>query len=63
MCLAANALDRAGVGRQDPIRYEGLMERYVPDCKFRGRQNRKIKFACWQARRCAAAWNQTCSAR
>jgi hypothetical protein len=45
MCLAADALDCAGVGRQCPIRYEGLLERYLPECEFRGRQNQKIKFA------------------
>jgi len=44
MRLAAEALDCADVGREDPIRYEGLLERYLPECEFHGRQNQKIKF-------------------
>jgi hypothetical protein len=45
MSLAVGALDCAGVSRQDPIRSEGLLERYPPECEFRVRQNQKIKFA------------------
>ena len=43
--LAAEALDCAGVGRGNPIPCGGLLEHYLPECEFRGRQNQKIKFA------------------
>lgn len=43
--LAADALDSVDAGREDPIRYDGLLERYLPECEFQGRQNQKIKFA------------------
>ena len=45
MGLAADALDTAGVPRHEPIPYEGLRETYLPECEFRGRDNRKIQFA------------------
>ncbi len=45
MGLAADALDAAGVTRHEPILYEGLRETYLPECEFRGRDNRKIQFA------------------
>jgi hypothetical protein len=43
--LAADALDEGGVSRDRPIPEEGLVERYLPECKFRGRDNRKIRYA------------------
>ena len=45
MRLSADALDVAGVGRDDPVPYPGLLEEYLGECKFRGRENRKIQFA------------------
>jgi hypothetical protein len=45
MCLSANALEVAGVGQDDPISYTGLREKYLGECKFQGRENRKIQFA------------------
>jgi hypothetical protein len=45
MHLSADALDVAGVGREDPIPYAGLREKYLGECKFQGRANRKIQFA------------------
>lgn len=45
MELAADALDLAGVERSDPIPYEGLREKYLSECDFRGRENRRIRFA------------------
>lgn len=39
MELAADAT------RNDPIPYEGLRETYLPECEFRGRDNRRIQFA------------------
>jgi hypothetical protein len=35
----------AGVGQDDPIPYPGLREKYLGECKFQGRENRKIQFA------------------
>lgn len=43
--LFAAALDVAGVDCEDPLPYEGLREKYLGECRFRGRENRKIQFA------------------
>jgi hypothetical protein len=45
MRLSAGALEMAGVGKDDPIPYTGLRENYLGECKFQGRENRKIQFA------------------
>ena len=45
MRLSADALEVAGVGPDDPVRYAGLREKYLAECKFPGRENRKIQFA------------------
>lgn len=45
MDLAADALEIAGATRNDPISYEGLLEIYLPECEFWGRNNRKIQYA------------------
>lgn len=42
---AVEALDAAGVGRDTPLAYEGLRERHLAECRFRGRDNKKIQFA------------------
>ena len=38
-------MDLAEVGREHPIAYEGLLERCLPEGRFRGREHRKIRFA------------------
>jgi hypothetical protein len=44
--LAADALDEAGVTRDRPLDYEGIRERYLPECEFRGRSDhRKSHYA------------------
>ncbi|MBT8239639.1 MAG: hypothetical protein KJN63_00255 [Acidimicrobiia bacterium] len=45
MGLAADALEVAGATRDHAIPYEGLRETYLPECEFRGRDNRKIQYA------------------
>jgi len=35
--LAADALAEAGVSRDDRLDYEGIRERYLPECEFRGK--------------------------
>jgi hypothetical protein len=45
MRLSADVLEVAGVGQDDPIPYAGLRETYLGECKFQGRENRKIQFA------------------
>jgi hypothetical protein len=45
MRLAADALKVGGVSREHPISEEGLVDRYLPECEFRGRDNRKIRYA------------------
>ena len=43
--LAIDALDVAGAARDRPIEHSGLLERFLPECDFRGRENNKMKFA------------------
>jgi hypothetical protein len=43
--LAADALDWCGASRADPLPLEGLRERFLPECAFRGRQNKKLQYA------------------
>jgi hypothetical protein len=43
--LAADALDWCGASRPDPLPLEGLRERFLPECTFRGRQNKKLQYA------------------
>jgi hypothetical protein len=35
--LAADALEEAGISRDQPVDYEGIRERYLPERQFRGR--------------------------
>lgn len=42
--LAADALDWCGVSQADPLPLEGIRERFLPECGFRGRQNKKLQF-------------------
>jgi len=43
--LAADALDWCGANPADPLPLEGLRERFLPECTFRGRQNTKLQYA------------------
>jgi len=43
--LAADALDWCGASRANPLPLEGLRERFLPECTFRGRQNKKLQYA------------------
>ena len=43
--LAADALDWCGASRRQPLALEGIRERFLPECIFRGRQNHKFQFA------------------
>jgi hypothetical protein len=43
--LAADALDWCGASRAGPLPLEGIRERFLPECRFRGRQNKKLQFA------------------
>jgi hypothetical protein len=43
--LAADALDLAGASRERPLAYEGVRDRFLPECEFRGRDNRKLQYA------------------
>lgn len=52
MGLAADAFDVAGVSRDNSIPYEGLRETHLPECEFRGGENRKIQYAILTS----AAW-------
>lgn len=43
--LAADALDWCGASRAEPLALEGIRDRFLPECAFRGRQNHKLQFA------------------
>jgi hypothetical protein len=43
--LAADALTWCGASRADPLDLEGIRERFLPECTFRGRQNKKLQYA------------------
>ena len=43
--LAADALDWCGASRADPLPLEGLRGRFLPECTFRGRQDKKLQYA------------------
>jgi hypothetical protein len=43
--IAADALSWCGASRADPLPLEGLRERFLPECTFRGRQNKKFQYA------------------
>ena len=43
--LAADVLDWCDASRQHPLALEGIRERFLPECAFRGRQNHKLQFA------------------
>jgi hypothetical protein len=42
--VAADALDWCGASRAGPLDLEGMPERFLPGCAFRGRQNKKLQF-------------------
>ena len=43
--LAADALEDGGASRERPVPYDGLRTSHLPECQFRGRENRKIQYA------------------
>jgi hypothetical protein len=43
--LAADALTWCGASRSGPLALEGLRERFLPECSFHGRQNKKFQYA------------------
>ena len=43
--VAADALDWCGARRADPLPLQGLRERCLPECTFRGRENTKLQYA------------------
>ncbi len=49
VALAADALAEGGVSRDRPVSEEGLVKRYLPEGQFRGRDNRKIRYAVMAA--------------
>ena len=42
--LAADALDWCGASRADPLDLDGFRERFLPECRFRGRQHKKLQY-------------------
>jgi hypothetical protein len=43
--VAADALDWCRASRNDPLHLEGLRERCLPECAFRGRENKQLQYA------------------
>ena len=43
--VAADALEWCGASRADPLALEGMPERFLPECAFRGREDKKLQFA------------------
>ena len=43
--LAADALAWCGASPAQPLPLEGMRERFLPECAFRGRQNAKLQYA------------------
>jgi hypothetical protein len=43
--VAADVLEWCGASRTAPLALEGLRERFLPECTFRGRQNAKLQYA------------------
>ena len=43
--LAGEALDWCGASRSGPLLLEGLGGRFLPECTFRGRQNKKFQYS------------------
>jgi hypothetical protein len=43
--LGADALDRCGASRADPVALEGMADRFLPECTFGGRDKCKLRFA------------------
>ena len=43
--LAADALEWCRASQAEPLPLEGLRERFLPECAFRGRQNAKLQYA------------------
>jgi hypothetical protein len=42
--VAADALEWCGASRADPLALEGMPKRLLPECAFRGRENKKLQF-------------------
>ena len=43
--VAADALEWCGASRAEPLALEGMPERFLPECAFHGRENKKLQFA------------------
>jgi hypothetical protein len=43
--VAADALDWCMASRAEPLALDGMRERFLPECAFRGRENQKLQFA------------------
>jgi hypothetical protein len=43
--VAADALEWCGASRAAPLALEGMPERFLPECAFRGRENKKLQFS------------------
>ncbi len=58
--LAADALDWCGASRSGPLALEALREQFLPECTFRGRQNKKFQYAVLAAAALHGGPNRIC---
>ena len=45
LLVAADALGWCGTSQANPVPLEGIRQRFLPECSFRGRENHKLQFA------------------
>lgn len=45
LLVAADALEWCGASRAEPLALEGIRERFLAECAFRGREKKKLQFA------------------
>jgi hypothetical protein len=45
LAWAPTCSDWCGASPADPVVLEGMQERFLPECSFRGRDKRKLQFA------------------
>lgn len=49
MDLAADALGVAGFSRREPLVHAGLVDQFLPEHEYRGRQKARIRYAVFSA--------------
>jgi hypothetical protein len=45
LTVGGDIIETCGASRADPVALEGIADRFLPECTFRGRDKRKLRFA------------------